>query len=105
MTAQTVANYINGEWEAPASGKYLDNPNPATNKVFSRIPHSEQADVDKAVAAAKEAYKTWRKTTNKERSDLLNKIADALEAQLETLAKLESTDTVCPLYETCTHKS
>ena len=54
-----IKNYINGEFISPASGKYLDNENPAIGKVYSYVPDSDEADVQKAVMAAERAFPEW----------------------------------------------
>ena len=77
---QKILNYINGELVEPANNNYLDNYNPSTGKVYSLIPDSEKEDIDNAVAAAKQAFKQWSKTSKQERSDILMKIADLVEA-------------------------
>ena len=62
---EKILNYINGNLIEPTSGKYLDNYNPSNGKVYSLIPDSEKLDIDNAVAAAKEAFITWRRLQNK----------------------------------------
>jgi aminomuconate-semialdehyde/2-hydroxymuconate-6-semialdehyde dehydrogenase len=57
---QKIYNFINGKLVAPKSGKYLDNYNPATGKVYSLVPDSDSEDVEEAVAAAKLAFPAWR---------------------------------------------
>ena len=59
-------NYINGELVELVSGNYLDNYNPATGQVYSLIPDSEASDINNAVIAAKEAFKTWSITPKQE---------------------------------------
>ena len=83
-------NYIGGEWVAPAGGKYFDNESPVIGKAVSKVPRSTKEDVDKAVAAAHEAQKTWGETSPTERSNILLKIADRIEENLEELAVLET---------------
>ena len=87
-----ILNYINGELVEPKSGNYLDNYNPSNGKVYSLIPDSDKDDIDAAVAAAKEAFNTWSKTPKQERSDILMKLADAIEKNFEELVKAESKD-------------
>ena len=87
-----ILNYINGELVAPIGGNYLDNYNPATGKVYSLIPDSEKPDIDNAVAAAKEAFKTWSATPKQERSNILMKLADTIEKYSDDLVKAESKD-------------
>ena len=82
---EKILNYINGELVEPINGNYLDNYNPSNGQIYSLIPDSEKSDIDNAVAAAKEAFKTWGKTTKKERSNLLMKLADKIEEYSEEL--------------------
>jgi len=89
---EKILNYINGELVEPINGNYLDNYNPSNGQVYSLISDSEKGDVDNAVAAAKAAFKTWRKTTKQERSDILMKLADTIEKHTEELIKAESKD-------------
>lgn len=85
-------NFIGGEWVAPLSGEYFDNVSPVDGEFLTRIPRSNEADVDMAVAAAKTAFESYKHTSVVERSTLLNKIADAIEANLENLALAETLD-------------
>lgn len=94
---EKIANYINGELIVPVSGSYLDNYNPATGEVYSLIPDSDKSDVEKAYAAAKEAFPTWSKTTREERFRILSKIADLIDENLSVLAEAESKDNGKPV--------
>ncbi len=85
-------NFINGKWTAPVQGKYFDNISPIDGKPFTKAAHSTKEDIALAVDAAAEAFKTWSKTSATERSIILNKIADRLEANLELLAATETVD-------------
>jgi aminomuconate-semialdehyde/2-hydroxymuconate-6-semialdehyde dehydrogenase len=89
---EKILNYINGELTEPTNGNYLDNYNPSNGEVYSLIPDSEKSDIDNAVAAAKEAFKSWSKTTKQERSDILMKLADSIDKHSEELIKAESKD-------------
>ena len=89
---EKILNYINGGLVPPINGQYLDNYNPSNGEVYSLIPDSEKEDIDSAVAAAKEAFKTWSKTTKQERSDILMKLADTIEKYSDELIKAESKD-------------
>ena len=89
---EKILNYINGELVEPISKNYLDNYNPSNGQVYSLIPDSEKADIEKAVEAAKEAFKIWGKTTKEERSNTLMKLADKIEKHSEELIKAESKD-------------
>ena len=89
---EKILNYINGELVGPVNGDYFDNYNPSNGKVYSLVPDSEKADIDHAVAAAKEAFKTWSKTSKQERSNILMKLADTIEKHSEELIIAESKD-------------
>jgi aldehyde dehydrogenase len=85
-------NFIGGEYRPPASGKYFDNVSPVTGKVFCEVARSNKEDVEAAVDAADQAKDTWGKTSAAERANILNKIADRIEENLETLAVAETWD-------------
>lgn len=85
-------NFINGKWTAPVRGRYFDNISPIDGKVFTKVAHSSKEDLELAVDAAHCAFATWSKTSATERSIILNKIADRLEANLEYLAIVETID-------------
>ncbi|MBA5793356.1 aldehyde dehydrogenase [Flavobacterium sp. xlx-214] len=93
-------NYINGKWTAPASGKYFDVITPLDGSVMTKAAHSNAKDLDLAVDAATEAFKTWGKTSATQRSIILNKIADRIEANLEMIAAVETVDNGKPIRET-----
>jgi aminomuconate-semialdehyde/2-hydroxymuconate-6-semialdehyde dehydrogenase len=87
-----IANFINGEFVPPRSGTYFDDVNPATAEVIAAIPDSDERDVDDAVRAAKAALPAWSRTSAGERSNLLLKLADLIEKNLDDLARTESID-------------
>jgi aminomuconate-semialdehyde/2-hydroxymuconate-6-semialdehyde dehydrogenase len=87
-----IENFINGEFVPPRSGAYFDDINPATAEVIAAIPDSDERDVDDAVRAAKAAFPSWSRTTAAERSNLLLKLADLIEKNLDDLARTESID-------------
>jgi aminomuconate-semialdehyde/2-hydroxymuconate-6-semialdehyde dehydrogenase len=89
---QKLENYINGELVAPVSGEYLDNFNPATGEVYSLIPDSDERDVSRAVAAAKNAFPVWSKMSAETRHDLLMRVSALIERDLDLLAEAESVD-------------
>ncbi len=93
-------NYIGGEWTPPVDGEYFENVSPVTGKPFCEIPRSKAADIDKALDAAHAAADAWGKTSVTERSIMLNKIADVMEANLETLAVADTWDNGKPIRET-----
>ena len=85
-------NFINGEYRAPANGKYFENVSPVTGKVFCEIARSTKEDVEAAVEAGNTAQDAWGKTSVAERANILNKIADRIEENLEMLAVAETWD-------------
>ncbi|MDB2590490.1 aldehyde dehydrogenase [Candidatus Thioglobus sp.] len=85
-------NYINGEWMPPVKGVYFNNITPVTGEVFCEIPRSTSEDIDLALDAAHVAKITWGKTSVTERSNLLLKIADRIEQNLEMLAVADTWD-------------
>jgi 1-pyrroline dehydrogenase len=82
-------NFIGGKWVDAKSGATDKVVNPATGEVLDEVASSDAADVNAAVAAAKTAFETWSATTPRQRSEALHKIADAIEADLPTIQKLE----------------
>lgn len=92
-----IQNYINGKLENPIGNEWLDNYDPSVGEVYSLIPNSGKEDVEKAVAAAKEAFKTWSVTSIGKRSRILHQIADGIEANMEKLVAAESRDNGKPL--------
>ncbi len=94
---ERILNYVNGELVAPASDNYLDNYDPSRGAVYSHIPDSDARDIEKAVAAAKEAFPAWSKTSREERSGLMLKVAELIDAHHEMLAQAEAKDNGKPL--------
>ena len=93
-------NFIGGEWIAPTSGEYFDNISPVDGKVLTKVPRSNEKDVETAILAADKAFQTYKHTSVIERSNLLNKIADAIEGNLEALAIAETLDNGKTIRET-----
>ncbi|MCA9662443.1 MAG: aldehyde dehydrogenase family protein, partial [Myxococcales bacterium] len=85
-------NYIGGEWVPPAKGQYFENITPVIGRPFCEVARSSAEDIDKALDAAHKARDAWGKTSVAERSAILNKIADRIEANLEMLAIAETWD-------------
>lgn len=92
-----IQNYINGEFTNPIKNTWIDNYNPANGEVYGQIPNSCKDDVENAYIAAKSAFPNWSQTTLEERSRILIKISELLEAQLEQFAKAESKDNGKPI--------
>ncbi|OOR85326.1 aldehyde dehydrogenase family protein [Moraxella canis] len=93
-------NFIGGKWVAPVSGEYFDDISPVDGKPFAKVAKSNAEDVELALDAAHEAKKTWNKSSPTERSNLLLKIADRLEENLELLAVAETWENGKPVRET-----
>src|SRR5215207_6250398 len=93
-------NFIGGEWVAPIGGEYFQNLTPVTGQPFCEIPRSNEADISLALDAAHGAAPAWGKTSPAERAVILNKIADRIEANLESIAVAESWDNGKPVRET-----
>ncbi|PIE74773.1 MAG: aldehyde dehydrogenase [Deltaproteobacteria bacterium] len=93
-------NFIGGEWVAPKSGEYLDNISPVHGKVLAKIPRSNEEDIDLAVSSAKSAFEDYKHYSAAQRSQMLNKIADKIEENLEYLAICETLDNGKAIRET-----
>ncbi len=92
-----LSNYIGGKQLSPVNGRYLDNFEPATGAVYSKIPDSDGQDVSLAVQAAQAAFASWSTTDPATRSRLLMAIARGIEARFEELAQAESKDSGKPV--------
>lgn len=93
-------NYINGQFVAPVKGKYFDSISPIDGKAFTQAAHSSEEDLILAIDAAEKAFESWGKTSATYRSNLLNKIADTIEKNLEYLATVETIDNGKAIRET-----
>ena len=93
-------NFIGGKWVAPVSGEYFDVITPITGLPYTKAARSGAADVELALDAAHAAADKWGKTSVQERANMLLKIADRLEANLELLATAETIDNGKPIRET-----
>jgi aldehyde dehydrogenase len=85
-------NYIGGDWVKPVNGRYMDNISPVNGQVFCQVPRSDGADIELALDAAHNAAAAWGKTSATERSNILLRIADRMEQNLEMLAVAETWD-------------
>jgi aminomuconate-semialdehyde/2-hydroxymuconate-6-semialdehyde dehydrogenase len=95
---QTIFNYINGTMVEPVSGNYIDNHEPATGQVYSKIPDSDERDIEIATRAAKAAFPAWSALPVAKRSEVMLRIAELIEENLDMLAKAESRDNGKPLW-------
>ncbi|KAA9018737.1 aldehyde dehydrogenase [Sphingobium limneticum] len=93
-------NYIGGEWVAPVQGGYFDNISPVTGQVVGKIARGTAGDIELALDAAHKAKDGWGKTSSTERSNILLKIADRMEANLDLIAMAETIDNGKPIRET-----
>ncbi|CAM1353136.1 aldehyde dehydrogenase [Tenacibaculum insulae] len=92
-----IKNYINGKLISPVADRWIDNYNPSNGEVYSQIPNSTKEDVELAYKAAADAFPAWSNTTLEERSEILIKISNLLEVNLERFALAESKDNGKPL--------
>jgi aminomuconate-semialdehyde/2-hydroxymuconate-6-semialdehyde dehydrogenase len=93
-----LENYVGGKMIAPLTGNFIENINPATGEIFSHVPDSDERDVAVAVDAATEAFRDWSVTPLNERFEILNSIANLIDANLDELALAETTDNGKPLW-------
>lgn len=93
-----IKNFINGQFQDPKSGSYIDNYEPATGKVYGSVPNSDENDVEAAYKAASAAYEGWKNTPAEEKFKILNKIAELLDENNESFASAESQDQGKPLW-------
>ena len=98
--AARYGNYIGGKWREPASGRYFDNLTPITGRKICEVPRSNEADVELALDAAHAARAAWGHSSATERANILNRIADRMEQNLERLAVAETWDNGKPIRET-----
>ena len=96
-TITRMKNFVGGEWVDAAEGGTMEVINPATGETIAEVPRGTQADVDRAVEAAKKAYEEWRDTTPGERAEMLLSLADLIDENAEELAELESRNVGKPL--------
>jgi len=92
-------HFIGGEWVPPINGAYFENITPVTGKVFTEIARGTAEDVEAALDAAHAAADKWGRTSTTERSAVLLKIADRMEANLQDLAVIETWDNGKPVRE------
>jgi len=95
---EEILNYIDGAMVPLELGKTIDVYNPSNGQVYAHIPDSDTSDIEKAVQAAKNAFPKWAATSITERHDILSKIADLIDQNLDLLAEAESRDNGKPLW-------
>lgn len=92
-----IQNYINGDFQNPISNDWIDNYCPANGEIYGQIPNSSKPDIQYAYERAKSAFRQWSQTTLDERSRILIKISELLEANLQRFAEAESKDNGKPI--------
>lgn len=97
-----IQQYINGRFTESESGAWFDNHSPFTNEVINRVSKGSKQEIDKAVAAAKKAFKEgpWGTMKVSERMKYIERIADLIDEEAEELSYLESLDTGLPIAQT-----
>lgn len=94
---EKIQNYINGQYIIPNQGNYIDNYEPATGKVYSLIPDSDESDVQMAVDAAEKAFPIWSKMSIDERSAILVKVSEGIQHRMDEFVQAESKDNGKPV--------
>ena len=92
--------FINGEWRDASDGQTVKTYSPVDGSLLAEVAEATKEDVDAAVSSAREAFKTWKNSTVKERAKILNQIADIIDANAELLATVETMDNGKPIRET-----
>ena len=102
IDVETHGNFIDGREVEAGNGEMLDVRNPATGDVMARIPNSTAEDIDRAMKSARAAFegKEWGGMAYRARARLVNKLADAFEAHLDELYRLETLNNGRPVNET-----
>nr|MCH9771273.1 aldehyde dehydrogenase family protein [Betaproteobacteria bacterium] len=92
-------NYINNQWVKPVDGKYFENITPISGKPFCEVARSNEKDINLALDAAHAAKDAWGKTSATERANILMKIADSMEQNLESISLADTIDNGNPFRE------
>ena len=101
LNGKTKRLFIDGKWVEAASGKTFATHNPATGEVLAQVAEGDAEDIDRAVAAARQAFNgPWSRFKPQERQRLLLKLADLVEAHIEELAALDTLDMGAPISRT-----
>jgi aminomuconate-semialdehyde/2-hydroxymuconate-6-semialdehyde dehydrogenase len=93
-----LENFIAGNFTGPLSGNFIDNTDPATGAIYGQIPDSNSKDIEVSVKAAKKAFPAWSITAVEKRFYILNRIADLIDQNADTLASAETNDNGKPLW-------
>ena len=100
MTAKLYQMYVGGQWVAAASALQMDVLDPATEQVIARVPEAGAADIDRAVQAARTAFRGgWKDATAQERGRVLLRLAERVRARRAELAELETLNNGKPIVE------
>ena len=91
-----ILNYIGGQFHPSKNKRWIDNSNPATDKIIGKVPRSSLDDVEFAVKAANAALPYWKSLSKKERASYLLKLSTKIEENIDELALLETRDTGKP---------
>ena len=94
---EKLQNFIDGKYCDPAKGQYMDNYEPATGKVYCQIPNSTSEDVEEAVKAAEKAFPVWSSMSANERSKIMVRLSEGIEARMDEFVAAESRDNGKPL--------
>lgn len=97
---ESYDNFINGKFIPSRTGRYFDNTSPVNGKTICRIARSDASDIETALDAAHAAKDAWGRTSTTERANIMNRIADRMEENLELLARCETWDNGKPIRET-----
>src|SRR6476661_2154893 len=89
---ERLSNFINGQYAAPAEGKYLDKISPITGEKIYELPDSSELDVVQAIKAAQKAFDDWSETKATDRAAIMNRIADLIDQKAAQLAEAETRD-------------
>ncbi|MCL6626594.1 MAG: aldehyde dehydrogenase family protein, partial [Alicyclobacillus shizuokensis] len=94
---EKILHFIDGQFVESQSGRTFDNVNPATGEVISQVAEGGREEINRAVLAARNAFRSWGKTPAQERAAVLNRMAELIEQRVDELARLETLDTGKPL--------
>src|SRR5579884_3643552 len=94
---RTLQNFIDGEFVDTAEGRTTTVVNPATGEAIAEAPDSTAQDVDRAVAAARRAWESYRDTTPGDRALMMLRLADAIEDHADEIAELEAANAGKPI--------
>jgi aminomuconate-semialdehyde/2-hydroxymuconate-6-semialdehyde dehydrogenase len=92
-----LQNYIDGKYQDPLCGQFIDNIEPATGNVYSYIPDSDEQDVEVAVNAAEKAFPIWSKMSTEERSQILVRLSEGIQNRMDEFVQAESRDNGKPV--------